>query len=151
MAARATAAALVSLALRLRLSACLGGAIVLLTFLHFFVCGSYNYPHIPRTFVLDDLYKKVNPQLELSKSKPQCDYSRVLANRKSINGWEVPAFQNYNDLPLDGVVNGSFAPAHCNPLVSVAIIVSYRDREEQRHIFLAYMHNFLQKQNIHYK
>ncbi|XP_026324992.1 beta-1,4-galactosyltransferase 6-like [Hyposmocoma kahamanoa] len=151
MAARAKAAALVSRAMRLRFSVCLGGSILLLTFLHFFLCSSYNYPYMSRAFVLDDLYKKVNPQLELSKSKPQCDYSRVLASRKSFSGWEVHTFQNYNDLSLDGLVNGSFAPAHCNPLVSVAVIVSYRSREEQRNIFLPYMHNFLRKQNIHYK
>lgn len=151
MAARSKAAALVSLALRLHLSTCLGGSILLVTFAHFFFCGSYNYPHIPRDFVLNELYKQVNPLLELSKSKPQCDYSHVLASRKSINGWDVPKFQNYNDLPLDGLVNGSFTPAHCNPLVSVAVIVSYRNREWQRSVFLPYMHNFLQKQNIHYK
>lgn len=151
MAARTKAAALLSRAMRLRCSACLGGSLLLVTFLHFFLCGSYNYPHIKRNFVLDEVYKQVNPQLKLSKSKPQCEYSHVLANRKSINGWEVPKIRNYDDLSLDGLVNGSFAPAHCNPLVSVAIIVSYRNREEQRDIFLPYMHNFLRKQNIHYK
>lgn len=143
--------ALVSRALRLRLSVCLSGSIVLVTFLHFFLCGSYYYSHIPREFVLDHLYKQVNPQLELSKTKPQCDYSHLLASRKTIKGWEVYTPQKYDDMALDGLVNGSFVPAQCNPLVSVAVIVSYRNREEQRNIFLPYMHNFLRKQNIHYK
>lgn len=151
MAARSQVGALVSRALRLHFSTCLGGSILLVTFVYFFFCGSYNYPHIPRDFILNDLYKQVNPQLELSKSKPQCNYSHVLASRKSINGWDVPEFHNYKDLPLDGLVNGSFTPAQCNPLVSVAVIVPFRNREWQRSVFLLYMHNFLQKQNIHYK
>lgn len=151
MAVRAKAAALATRVLDLRLSTCLGSLILFITIRHFFLYGSYNYTDIPRNYVLNHLYKQVNPQLKLSKSKPQCEYSHVLASRKSINGWEVPNFENYNDISLDGLVNGSFAPAQCNPLVSVAVIVSYRDRVEQRHIFLHYMHNFLRKQNIHYK
>lgn len=151
MAVRVVTAALLSHALRLRLTTCAGVLIVLVTFVHFFFCGSYYYAHIPREFVFGDLNKQVNRQLELSKTKPQCDYSYILASRKTVHSWEDHIPRNYNDMSLDGLVNGSFVPAQCNPLLSVAVIVPYRNREEQRNIFLSYMHNFLRKQNIHYK
>lgn len=46
---------------------------------------------------------------------------------------------------------GEFSPSECNPSFSTAIIVPYRNRVEQRKQFLSYLHNYLRKQQIHYK
>lgn len=49
------------------------------------------------------------------------------------------------------IVGGEWQPKHCTSRFLVAIIVPYRAREEHLHIFMSYMHQFIQKQNIHYK
>lgn len=46
---------------------------------------------------------------------------------------------------------GEFYPKHCMTKFSSAIIIPYRNRSEQLQTFLIYMHNFLRKQNIHYR
>lgn len=46
---------------------------------------------------------------------------------------------------------GEFWPEECNPSFSTAVIVPYRNRAAQLKQFLGYIHNFLRKQNIHYK
>lgn len=140
---------LVSHMLQLPAVACIGFGVALITFLEFFTCGSYNYTHIPREYIPNELYKEINTKLALSKAKPDCDYSSTLESQKTLNSWEVP--RKYDDFSVTGLVNGSFSPSQCNPLMSVAIIVTYRNRQKQLDVFLPYMHNFLRKQNIHYK
>lgn len=140
---------LVSRMLQLPAVACVGFAVALLTIVYFYFCGSYNYTHISREFVPNELYKQINPKLALSKTKPECDYKSILDSRKTINNWEVPS--KYDDFSVSGLVNGSFVPVQCNPLLSIAVIVTYRNRQKQLDVFLPYMHNFLRKQNIHYK
>lgn len=141
--------ALVSRVLQLPVAVCVAFALALVTFVYFFMCGSYNYTHISRELVLHELYKQTNPNLVLSKTKLDCDYKPILESQETINNWEVPS--KYDDFSVSGLVNGSFVPVQCNPLISVALIVTYRNRQKQLDIFLPYMHNFLRKQNIHYK
>lgn len=140
---------LVSHVLQLPAAACIGFALAVITFSEFFLCGSYNYAHIPREYIPNELYKKINSNLALSKTKPDCNYGRTLESQKTLKSWEVP--RKYDDFSATGLVNGSFTPTQCNPLLSVAIIVTYRNRQKQLDIFLPYMHNFLRKQNLHYK
>lgn len=49
------------------------------------------------------------------------------------------------------ILGGEYTPKDCKPLFKVAILIPYRNRDEQLKIFLNYAHNFLQKQNIHYR
>lgn len=46
---------------------------------------------------------------------------------------------------------GEYWPEECNPRFSTAIIVPFRDRANQLKQFLSYIHNYLRKQNLHYK
>lgn len=46
---------------------------------------------------------------------------------------------------------GEYYPEQCRAKYSTAIIVPYRQREEQLHKFLIYMHNYLRHQDIHYR
>ncbi|XP_028162016.1 beta-1,4-N-acetylgalactosaminyltransferase bre-4-like [Ostrinia furnacalis] len=123
---------------------CLIGIICLLSYK-----GEYNYKHIPRDAIQHELYKEISPNLELKKTKPDCTYDEILSSKESIQNWQLPT--KFDDFSAAGISNGSFTPEHCNPLFSVAILVTYRNRQSQLDIFLPYMHNFLRKQNIHYK
>lgn len=112
-------------------------------------CGIYNYSHLPAEVIETQLYKQISPTFITQKSKPDCKYDGVLKSELSISNWEVP--KTFDDFSATGLVNGSFIPDHCTPMFSVAIIVAYRNRQRQLDIFLPYMHNFLRKQNIHYR
>ena len=58
----------------------------------------------------------------------------------------------FNDT-LKAMVNkgGWWTPSTCNPVVKVAVIVPFRNRDVQLKIFLHHMHPFLQKQNVFYR
>lgn len=46
---------------------------------------------------------------------------------------------------------GEYRPEECRAGYSSAIIIPYRQREEQLHSFLLYIHNFLRLQRVHYR
>lgn len=48
-------------------------------------------------------------------------------------------------------IGGEYMPTTCAPLFSTAVIVVYRNRADQLQAFLTYIHNFLRKQQIHYR
>lgn len=136
--------------LQLRVSTCISTILCLITVIQFFsMYGKYNYTHLPAEVIETQLYKQISPKLPLQKTKPDCKYDDILRNEKSLNPWEIP--KKYDNFNANGVVNGSYVPEHCNPMFSVAILVTYRNRQQQLDIFLPYMHDFLRKQNIHYK
>ncbi|RVE48908.1 hypothetical protein evm_006478 [Chilo suppressalis] len=99
--------------------------------------------------LLNELHKEISSNLVLKKNKPDCHYDDILQSTESIENWQVP--KKYDDFSANGISNGSFTPDECNPMFSVAILVTYRNRQNQLDIFLPYMHNFLRKQKIHYK
>lgn len=136
--------------LQIRVSSCIIVILCLITVIQFFItCGKYNYPHTPRTELVDKLFTGVTPFLASKQSKPDCTYINILQSKKSHHSWDIP--RKYDDFSPKGIMNGSYTPEECNPLFSVAILVTYRNRQSQLDIFLPYMHNWLRKQNIHYK
>ncbi|XP_063381196.1 beta-1,4-galactosyltransferase 2-like [Cydia fagiglandana] len=123
--------------------------ILLLVSIDFFrVYGCFNYLHISEDAIDSVLYKAVNPNM-LNKDRPNCTYNQVLKSKESIHAWDVR--RNYDDFDAEGIADGEYSPKHCSPLFSVAILVTYRNRQNHLDIFFPYMHNFLRKQNIHYK
>ncbi|KAG7303142.1 hypothetical protein JYU34_013174 [Plutella xylostella] len=120
------------------------GLSTLAFFLNF---GSFNYDHIPLDEIEANLYKHVNPNLKLDPNKPACDYGFI--HEPDGPMLEIPT--SYDEFLPTGIANGSFLPSHCNPQLSVALLVTYRKRQKQLDIFLPYIHNYLRKQNIHYK
>jgi len=48
-------------------------------------------------------------------------------------------------------LGGHWSPFHCTARHRVAIIIPYRDRDMQLRIFLNFMHQFLQKQQLDYQ
>ncbi|KAJ8729324.1 hypothetical protein PYW08_000905 [Mythimna loreyi] len=109
----------------------------------------YVYPHIPAELLEAHLYIQRSPKLVLHQSKPDCIYDEILNNTDPRLNWE--ASKKIDDFSANGLVNGSYAPEHCNALFSVAIIVPFKNRHRHLDIFLPYMHNFLRKQDIHYR
>ncbi|XP_063374961.1 beta-1,4-galactosyltransferase 2-like [Cydia amplana] len=110
--------------------------------------GIYNYPHVSGDAIDSVLYKEVISTV-LKNNRPNCTYEDVLKSAHTIHAWHVR--KSYHDFDAKGIERGTFSPAHCNPLFSVAILVTYRNMQKQLDIFLPYIHNFLRKQNIHYK
>lgn len=57
----------------------------------------------------------------------------------------------YANSKQTSISGGEYLPQDCRPLISSALIIPYRNREEQLEIFLNFIHHFLQKQKIHYR
>ncbi|XP_063361793.1 beta-1,4-galactosyltransferase 2-like [Cydia amplana] len=110
--------------------------------------GIYNYPHVSGDAIDSVLYKEAISTV-LKNDRPNCTYEDVLKSAHTIHTWHVR--KSYDDFDDKGIEHGTFSPEHCNPLFSVAILVTYRNMQKQLDIFLPYIHNFLRKQNIHYK
>lgn len=99
----------------------------------------------------DDIYDHLLEQTTKNVSKENnvhCNYAETIADNKFM--YQYP----YVDDLIDGTdirPGGEYQPLKCLPKFSTAIIVAYRDREEQLQAFLIYLHNFLRKQQIHYR
>ncbi|XP_038212141.1 beta-1,4-N-acetylgalactosaminyltransferase bre-4-like [Zerene cesonia] len=109
--------------------------------------GYYEYDYIPKEDIDKYLYKHVNPNL-VRKSKLDCDYASIY-EKVFPDNWDVG--KQVNEFTPSGIANGSFVPEECHPLFSVAILVTYRNRQSQLDVFIPFIHNFLKKQKIHYK
>lgn len=136
--------------LQLRISTCVVTILCLVAVIQFFsLYGKYNYTHLPAEVIETQLYKQITPKLPLQKSKPDCKYDDILQNKHTLNPWDIP--KKNDKFNANGISNGSYVPEYCNTMFSVAILVTYRNRQNQLDVFLTYMHDFLRKQNIHYK
>lgn len=79
----------------------------------------------------------------------ECTYSEIIAENRFVYH-----LAHYHDAVQRGAEirpGGEFRPEGCQARYSTAIIVPYRQREEQLHAFLTYMHNYLPQQLIHYR
>ncbi|KAH8347210.1 beta-1,4-N-acetylgalactosaminyltransferase bre-4 [Drosophila kikkawai] len=79
----------------------------------------------------------------------ECTYSEIIAANRFVYN-----LAHYHEAVHNGGEirpGGEFRPEQCQARYSTAIIVPYRQREEQLHAFLTYMHNYLRQQLIHYR
>ncbi|KAJ2939145.1 hypothetical protein O0L34_g8459 [Tuta absoluta] len=135
--------------LQLRLSTCVVYFLVIITVVQLFSYGVYDYPALPLTALDRQLFRDTCPSLVHHKGKPACNWEEVVNRKHSLDPWKIP--QKFDDFSPLGIVNGSYVPLECNTQFSVALLVTYRNRQSQLDVFLPYIHNFLRKQNIHYK
>lgn len=126
------------------LSLCTVATIQLLSFY-----GYYNYDYLDEHSLKECLYMQTNPKLVVKPTLPDCKYDYILQITNSIHSWDIP--KKHSEFLPTGITNGSYSPENCKPLFSVAILVTYRNRQSQLDIFIPYIHNFLRQQNIHYK
>ncbi|XP_001358670.1 beta-1,4-N-acetylgalactosaminyltransferase bre-4 [Drosophila pseudoobscura] len=92
------------------------------------------------------------PQVTLNVSLQQtfeCSYTDIIANNRFVYS---SAYYHETVHHAEEIwPGGEFRPEQCQARYSTAIIVPYRQREEQLRAFLTYMHNYLRQQLIHYR
>lgn len=106
-----------------------------------------HYDYIPPGDIYDSLVKMTTRNLSLLRNY-KCEYSDIIEDNKFL--YKEP----YRTEVLDTTEirpGGEYVPADCAPQFSTAVIVVYRQRETQLNQFLIYMHNYLRKQQIHYR
>ncbi|CAK1546889.1 unnamed protein product [Leptosia nina] len=127
---------------------CIVIVLCLIAIIQFIACfGVFDYEYIPRDEIERKLYLHASPNVRKS-SKADCRYENVY-QKVFPDDWEIK--KSVNDFVPQGIANGSYTPTDCLPLISVALLVTYRKRQNQLDIFVPFIHNFLRKQNIHYK
>lgn len=123
-------------------------------FITFIICVWPNryaphYPYIPANEIYEELVERTTQNVtEQLAGKLSCDYDEVISENHFM--YREP----YISTLLDGSdirLGGEWMPSKCAPKFSTAVIVVYRQREKQLNAFLIYIHNFLRKQQIHYR
>jgi hypothetical protein len=71
-------------------------------------------------------------------------------NYTRFNNLENKTFETYFDHLFNVKRGGRWAPSNCRARHRVAVIIPYRDREENLNIFLFNMHPLLQRQELNY-
>lgn len=108
-----------------------------------------HYPHISSDEILEELVEKTTQNISQHwLAKLNCEYNEIIDENRYM--YREP----YKSSLLDGSdirLGGEYIPSKCGPKYSTAIIVVYRQREKQLQAFLIYIHNFLRKQQIHYR
>lgn len=108
-----------------------------------------HYSYIPKEEIYEALIEKTSTNISKDfNGKFGCEYSELIRENKYL--YKKP----YTETLIDGNdirIGGEYIPLNCAPKFSTAIIVPYRNREKQLEHFLIYIHNFLRKQQIHYR
>lgn len=108
-----------------------------------------HYAYISSDDMLDALVEKTTENVtKETNGKFDCEYSDLIRENKLL--YKEP----YTESLIDGNdirAGGEYIPPNCAPKFSTAIIVPYRNREKQLNQFLIYIHNYLRKQQIHYR
>lgn len=99
----------------------------------------------------DQIYNTLVPEITRNISLLQldeCEYNDILDDNIFMY---TETYQQKIFDTQEIHVGGEYQPEDCRPKFSTAIIVPYRQREQQLNRFLIYMHNYLRKQRIHYR
>lgn len=124
---------------------------VLVLFLVFVWPDRYasHYPYISHENIYDELVKKTTENVsKATAGKLNCEYGDIIAENRYM--YREPYISQLFD-GSDIRIGGEYMPTECAPQFSTAVIVVYRNRAEQLKAFLTYIHNYLRKQQIHYR
>jgi len=124
------------------------GLITLIVYLCLPFRFASHYEYIEESRIEEALLTQVTRNVSLQEVF-ECDYSEIIAENRFVYH-----LAHYHDSVQRGAEihpGGEFRPEGCQARYSTAIIVPYRQREEQLHAFLTYMHNYLPQQLIHYR
>ncbi|XP_030370763.1 beta-1,4-N-acetylgalactosaminyltransferase bre-4 [Scaptodrosophila lebanonensis] len=125
----------------------LGGCITLFIYLVLPYRFASHYDYIPD----DDIERMLLPQVTPNVTHQQgfdCSYEELIIGSRFVYDAHFRERLLHSEQIQPG---GEYQPEHCRARYSTAIIVPYRQREEQLHAFLTYMHNYLRQQLIHYR
>lgn len=103
-----------------------------------------HYPTINRNSILNNL----KPLSIVHNVSAVCDYETVIKENKDV---KLSDFDRAIDRPEEIQIGGEYVPKNCRPNFSVAVIVPYRNRETHLEVFQRFFHNYLRRQQIHYK
>lgn len=108
-----------------------------------------HYSYIPADNIYEELIEKTTRNVTNQMiGKLNCEYNELIEeNRYMYREPYISTLLDGSDIRL----GGEYSPSKCAPKFSAAIIVAHRQREKQLKAFLTYIHNFLRKQQIHYR
>lgn len=92
----------------------------------------------------NNIYKSNDDKLSLSVRPPICPIDEERLNRFTLDG--IKHRLNFGHVER----GGRFRPKGCRPLQKTAIIIPFRNREDQLEKFTSHMHQFLPSQMIDY-
>lgn len=81
-------------------------------------------------------------------SSKLCDLSQIVQHNQNIS---FASWPNTTENFMDIQIGGEYSPKDCQPRFSVALLIPYRNRTEHLKMFLNFIHNYLQRQEIHYR
>merc|ERR1719154_938933 len=84
-------------------------------------------------------------------SSPNCSNFTAVPGANLNISIESPSIAAQAELANNLAAGGEFLQDSCQNPDHVAIVIPFRNRDEQLPIFLAHIHPFLMRQNIHYK
>ena len=105
-----------------------------------------HYAYIRSDDMLGNLIESTTKNVS-SMSTIDCDYSDIIEENRFM--YHEPYISTLLD--ASGIKLGGEYTPECKPKFSTAILVVYRQREEQLNAFLIYIQNFLRRQQIHYR
>lgn len=106
-----------------------------------------HYDYLSPEEIPDALVTQVTTNIS-QQHMEECHYEEIIQENRYMY------IAKYNEevlKPEEILPGGEYFPEECRARYSTAIIVPYRQREQQLHKFLSYMHNYLRLQNIHYR
>lgn len=126
----------------------LSGSLALLVYL--LLPGRYalRYDYIDRDHIEAALLPETTPNISSQQQIIDCNFNEVIAESKYVyDGFHRDKIHRGEEIRL----GGEYIPEECRAQFSTAVIVPYRDRQEQLAEFLNYIHNYLRLQQIHYR
>lgn len=107
-----------------------------------------HYEYVPQSEILSNFEELVTRNVSEQLFIYPCTYDDIILENRHVYT------RQYRDEILHSEqiwTGGEYRPDECRAAYSTAIIIPYRQREEQLHTFLMYMHNFLRLQRLHYR
>ncbi|EDW98357.1 beta-1,4-galactosyltransferase 3 [Drosophila yakuba] len=124
------------------------GLITLIVYLCLPFRFASHYDYIEESKIEEALVPQVTRNVSLQEAF-ECTYSEIIAENRFV--YHLAHYHGAVQRGAEIRPGGEFRPEGCQARYSTAIIVPYRQREEQLHAFLTYMHNYLPQQLIHYR
>lgn len=126
----------------------LSGALTLFVYLLLPHRFALRYDYIDREHMEEALLAETTSNISSQLQFIDCSYKEVISESKFVyNAFHRDKIHRGEEIHQ----GGEFHPEECRARFSTAVIVPYRDRQEQLAEFLNYMHNYLRLQLIHYR
>ncbi|KAH8417915.1 hypothetical protein KR222_008517 [Zaprionus bogoriensis] len=127
----------------------LSGALTLIVYILLPHRFALRYDYIDRQHMEEALLAKTTANISSQQQQLiDCSYKELIAGSSFVyDAFHRDRIHRGEEIRL----GGEYQPEECRPRFSTAIIVPYRDRQEQLAAFLNYMHNYLRLQYIHYR